>query len=310
MLIIPNMSFAQASKCEPVIAREELPISAREYFDQGVYTPCKVTLEGTTFFIFGRSSGGLGSDRILKSLRIAWPKFFKNFQFILPDATIIDAEGPIGGGPMGAFIVGIYSSKSVDPDMSAYIEQATGWAPQSSTDDYIKAHYAIFDDPHQAYVDDMVIHELGHFLFGFGITKVNSFTFKDAWFALGMGIVYDRLVWDELNSKASPLFRAVVDIWRDRFSKMNEVDQRLVNPDESRDEKLGLNRLQTYGHGKAWIYLQALREAMGKKDFDQALLSYLSRPIGSDILYDDFLSNFSSSSKTTIDAVESKFSVR
>lgn len=259
---------------------------------------------------------------MLQALTLAWPKYYAHFQLHLSVATIVDAKAPIGGGRLGDFTVGIYFSDSINDQWSKYFEKSTGWKPHSSTAGYIAEHYAAFEDPIQAYVNDMVVHELGHLLFGFGITQIklpkdpaqsdhtNAEMYRAAWFALGLGLVYDRLIWSELGHHTSPMFDSTISVWREKFSHRKDLDQRLVNPDLSNDEKAGVPRLQIYGHGKAFVYLQALRTEIGAPQFDQTVVRYLARPIGSPILYDDFLSTLPVEMKPKIEAVEARFSVR
>jgi hypothetical protein len=153
-------------------------------------------------------------------------------------------------------------------------------------------------------------HELGHLLFGFGRT-VNPTKQDDWWFSLGLGIVYDRLVWQTFSKISSPLFDSLAAIWRNKFASRADIDQRLVNPDTSRDKSADhLIRMQTYGHGKSSVYLMKLRERIGQTRFDDVVKAYLMRPHGSIIEYDDFLTFFRSPEREIIRQLEDEFQVR
>ena len=288
------------------VSLEDLPAAAKNIVADGGYQFCKISLEGTNFFILHQTKGGVGRERLVAAVQKNWPEFFRLLQVKLPDSVIADVNAPIGGGPMGNFAVGIYSSDSISKDIAKYIEEITGWPSEGSTTAYIIKHYSGFSDPTQAYVDDIVAHELGHLLFGFGRTRVQSIDYNNSWFALGLGIVYDRMVWQKNYAKPSPLFEAILALWRNRFSKEEKLDQRLINPDESNDGKFGLHRTQIYAHGKAWIFLRKLREKI--PEFDAVTKAYVTRPIGSGITYDDFLGGFKN--RAAIESVEKEFLVR
>ncbi len=49
---------------------------------------------------------------------------------------------------------------------------------------------------------------------------------------------------------------------------------------------------------------------MGIEAFDRAVVDYLSRPAGSTILYDEFLTALSETNSTAIKTIESQFEVR
>lgn len=239
------------------------------------YEKRTLSVEGTEFAVVDRVGKGFDPKMIENSIRKAWPVFIEIFGNRIKNAIVADFEAPVGGGPISLddpFVVGIYGMDSIIPQFQDYINRVTGWKNQNSTSDYIKENYSHFSDPMQAYVDDMVIHELGHFFFGFGVTKTNFTDLTLSWVPLGLGIVYDRIVWDRFYDKPSPMFHNVELIWKDKFSKMKEVDQRLQSPDTTLDGKYGLERLQIYNHGKAYAYLKELRESVGKEYFDEKIL--------------------------------------
>lgn len=197
---------------------------------------------------------------------------------------------------------------SYDEASASYLESILGWQVQPTGTAYIEKQFEKFDDPMQAYVNDQVAHELGHIFFLHGITDLKTET--DTWFGLGLGMVYDRLVWSEISETPSPVFEAFDRVWKANFANNKEIDQRLINPNTERDEEFGLIRLQTYGHAKACAYLSELRRRIGPARFDAYVRTYLSRPIGSPIGYDDFLSSFSKDDLTIAQQLESEFVVR
>lgn len=269
-----------------------------------------LTIHGTNFEIISDRHDALGFDRISHAVSKAWPEYYEIFGMQLPQVKIHDIDAPIGGGPQGLFEIGIYSAAQIDESVGDYIKQAIGWEPLKSTSDYINVHYARFADPTQAYVDDMVIHELGHLFFGWGLTKAAAFTLEDAWFALGLGIVYDRIVWNKFYSESSPLFSSVENLWRHHFAGIQSIDQRLIGPNVANDEMYGLNRIQTYGHGKAAVFLEALRETVGETIFDDHTRRYLKRDNSNSIIYDEFLATFDDSDRRKIESMELAYGIR
>ena len=124
---------------------------------------------------------------------------------------------------------------------------------------------------------------MGHIFFLHGITDLKSDA--DTWFGLGLGLVYDRLVWGKLWETPSPVFEAYQKTWKERFANNPEIDQRLIDPKTNRDQDFGLVRLQVYDHAKAYAYLSELRNRIGPSAFDAYVRAYLSRPLGSSIEY-------------------------
>lgn len=130
------------------------------------------------------------------------------------------------------------------------------------------------------------------------------------WFSLGLGLLYDRLIWDQISDTPSPVFKAMDQIWREKFKTNSKIDQRLVNPNTENDEKFGLIRLQSYDHAKAYAFLAELCLNIGSGKFDTYVKSYLSRPIGSKIDYEEFLSTFSKVDLAVVRYLETKHIVR
>lgn len=304
-----------ASRCSGVSLATELPssdvyLAAARLVDPALYELRMINVSRTRFFILGRKHDGLKIFKVERAIRKFWPKLQKQLRSDVAEAAIIDFEGPLGGGPLGTFVVGVYTSTVVSKDHGKLIRAATGWELLESSWDYIRKYYGEFTDPEQAYIDDMVAHELGHLFFGFGRTQAPLRRPEELWFSFGLGLIYDRMVWNSLNARPSPLFEAVVLRWENEFSKNKEVDQRLVGPDTSRDQAWGISRLQTYGHGKALIYLTKLRERIGYAEFDGIVREYLKRPVGSEISYGDFLKFLPQKYRSLVQKTEQEFLVR
>jgi hypothetical protein len=268
-----------------------------------------ISIEGTEFLIAGRKQGGIGLKRIESAVFRFWPSFVVRLGRLVPNAVILDFDAPLGGGPFENFVVGVYSSDNVSSEHQQLIRTVMGWNPQSSTWAYINEHYSHFPEPLDAYADDMVIHELGHLYFGWGATLAAPEQ-NDWWFSFGAGLLFDRLVWNEKYKLPSPLFQAVIEKWSQDFSHRKEIDQRLVGPNTLGDEKNGLNRMQTFGHGKAYIYLSALRKQIGTDIFDSAIHSFLSKTPPQFSNYDQFISTLNPALALGIRRIETEFVVR
>jgi hypothetical protein len=272
------------------------------------YKHVPLVVAGTQFHLFARERGGLSLERIKNTLQIAWPEFVNLLGNSIREAAVMDFDAPMGGGPLDRYIIGLFYSKAIAPDFQKIIERASGWPAQSSTQKYIDRHYADFKNPNDAYVDDMLIHELGHLYFGFGNTLAPK-ELDNAWFSFGLGILYDRLIWDQLNSVQSPLFSSIDQQWK-IFAKDSSIDQRLVNPNTSNDVSAGLNRRQVYGHGKAWAYLSALRAFLGESAFDRSVLRYIEEKKNKELDYDDFLNFLPAQMNALILHLEKQWVVR
>lgn len=125
-----------------------------------------------------------------------------------------------------------------------------------------------------------------------------------------MGLLYDRIAWDEVYHAPSPLFENVIRKWTDDFSKRKEIDQRLINPDTSGDGRIGLQRLQTYGHGKAYKFLQAARGKIGAEKFDQKMNEFLFSDQIPTSDYNRFLQGFNTDDLSGIAVVERDFAIK
>lgn len=276
--------------------------------DPNVYYGIRTAIKGTCFNIFVRKKSAIGMERFHKSIGIAWPRWQSFFPIQCPPITILETDWGLGGGSLGPFTIAVHFKEKYDSDSSKYLELILNWPQKPTGSEYINEQFIGFEDPMQAYVTDQVIHELGHIFFLHGITDLKSEA--DTWFALGLGLVYDRLIWKDVSTTPSPVFEALDHIWKTKFANNFEIDQRLINPNTDNDKKLGLIRLQTYGHAKAHAFLSELRLRIGSSKFDKYVKTYLSRPIGSPITYEEFLSIFSAKDLITVRKTEAEFVVR
>jgi hypothetical protein len=285
--------------------REVAEILATEAYDMKV-----VKVDETRFVIYGRKSGGIGVERIARNLTKIWRSFTELPRERVPVAWIVDVEAPMGGGPLAPFAVGLFSSKTIGPEFQAVLETTIGWARLPSTQAYIDTYYAGFTDPTQAYVEDMLTHEIGHLFFGFGLTTEPNRPLYRSWFSLGLGLVYDRVAWGKNNASPSPLFDGLRALYQDKYSKISEIDQRLIDPDTANDGQFDMNRAQVFAHGKSHLFLSALRDAVGAAVFDNAVTQYLSRAPGSSGGYDEFLKVLPAETESIRLKVEKEFQVR
>lgn len=267
---------------------------------------------GNTTFTIIEMENGFGKQRIIQAIRNSWKHFNSIFEYSPEHITIIeDSSAPMGGGAKEDFVFHIYTMEDIPIEVAPLIESMLGWSPQDSTANYILNEYSDFDDPIQAYVDDVVIHELAHAYLGYGKTKVNGVEL-DNWFALGLGIVYDRLIWNKLNNgKKSPIFFNTVQIWKNKYSRNQNIDQKLINPDISNDQRGGLvSRMQTYGHGKSYVFLRKLREQITPIVFDKIVNKFITKAPQPTISYDNFLLDIPAEYDDIIKNLEEEFQVR
>lgn len=264
-------------------------------------------IQATRIEVILRKKTVLDREKITQSIQKIMPLIQQQMGFSPEKIVLIDSDGPIGGGPSGAYSVAVYSTDNMTPFYAQLVEQATGWPAEKSTMDYIKKYYKQFPDPEQAYIDDIVLHELMHTYLGFGLTKASP-NQSDWWFTFGLGLLMDRQIWKKLYTLPSPLFEAPVHQWKNKYSKMKQIDQRLIQPDTKNDQHYNLVRLQIYGHGKAFVYLQNLRKLVGEKLFDQAVKSWVQSR--QDLNYDLFIQDNFKSQMIKIQKLEKQFIIR
>ena len=131
-LAIASQAGAAITK-PPPIRFDEVPLEAQELVDRALYDAAKLKVEGTDFFLLTRKSGGLGMARMATAVSVGWPALQKTLPVKVPSATIIDFDAAFGGGPMGKFIVGVYTTDAIDSEFGKVMEQVTGWAPLRSS---------------------------------------------------------------------------------------------------------------------------------------------------------------------------------
>jgi len=290
------------------VAWEEVPAAALKEIDPRKYSAFKIIVSETSFYILTRKSGGISAQRFASAISRSWPLWRQRFDVSIPTVSILDTDQYLGGGSPSEFVLAVYLGDIAPPEVNDFFRLAFGWSPLPTCRQYIDVHYGSFADPLQAYVEDMVIHELGHLIFGFGLTKTPEN--ERMWFALGLGLVYDRLIWSRLNAEPSPLFTSLVNVWREKLSWHPDIDQRLVHPDTTQDKSLGVIRLQSYDHGKALEYLSRLRSEIGEHRFDRLIRRYIDPGRGMPIRYDDFLSLLSSEEIKIVNRLEQMLIVR
>ena len=176
---------------------------------------------------------------------------------------------------LGSDTIGIYAMQSIPEHFQKYIKRTLGIVAESNTKRLVNRIYKQYENPIEIYTFDMVFHELLHLYFGFGETVPNIKTSHDLWFALGLGMLYDRIYFEKEFNTTSPFFQLVMDRWNQNFRLNESIEQALEQPDTSRDQENGLERLQVFGHGKALLYLQHLRTLVGKEIFDGQIQSSL-----------------------------------
>ncbi len=90
-------------------------------------------------------------------------------------------------------------------------------------------------------------------------------------------MIYDMEITKQLTGNYPQLELDIIKSWKDKYSKLADVDQRLVNPDKTGDKKHTFDRKKVFAHGKAASYLMAVREKVGHAIFDEAVKSYLHK---------------------------------
>lgn len=300
-LLIGCQSFTRTKPVSEVLKR------AQSFAPTDTHHFQQIEVSGTRFYVFTRKNPVLRDVNFVKSIQTYWPHIQGMFGIPVQEAAVIDLEGPFSGGPLAPFVLGIFSASHTDTEFQLIHQSATGWKPKSSTAEYISDHYGKFDHPAQSYVDDMIAHELGHLYFGFGLTKASE---KDAdwWFPVGLGLLYDRLAWSAVNNIPSPLFSSTSKQWK-HFAKL-PVDQRLINPDTTRDREYQLPRRQVYVHAKALAFLQAIRGQLIATTFDKYITELLVASTNKEIKYNDFLMMLLPEEKAIVNRIEQDFRIR
>lgn len=150
-----------------------------------------------------------------------------------------------------------------------------GWTPQPTSKAYVEANYPKSANQWEEYLFGTFAHEIGHLFFGFGSTREKVTSADDLWFSLGLGVIIDMDITNQLIGRKPQLEADIIKSWSDIYSKKPDIDQRLINPDKTNDAKYKFDRKKVFAHGKAAFYLERLREKVGQKAFDETVSRYL-----------------------------------
>lgn len=241
-----------------------------------------IVVAGTPFTIMSRKQGSyINLGALTKAVKLVWPQYVERFYSIPRHIFFIGLEGPLGGGSVGNNVLAIYDSKKISAELQSYLHHNSGFRYTSeNTKGYMEEIYPESSQPVWNYTLDLVAHELGHLYFGFGETYENARARHDPWLSLGLGLIYDQEFYRNIAGKQPQLVGFSTRRWREHFSKIKDIDQRLENPDTSNDEKYHLDRLQSFSHGKSSVVLGELRNRLGAKKFDQLVLRYIKGELG------------------------------
>jgi hypothetical protein len=262
------------------------------FADRQLYAVNRFNVEQTEFSVIHRkNSSGFDPSRIQKIVSRSWPVYLNIFPKST-DAIVFyeDPSMPVGAGPAGTNVLGFGFQESTPPEIQDFLKTQAGWPAFSSSFGYISWVYKSSRDPVSDYWTTAVNHELGHLFFGFGDTTERHPYLYDYWFSLGMGILFDEQITAGMIGAPPALYENLVGYWKDHFSLNTNIDQRLVEPDISTDasqDVSSFNRLQHFGHAKAFYVLRKIREAIGADVFDRLAIDYV-RHGGSSEGYLDF----------------------
>ncbi|MEZ4742903.1 MAG: M1 family aminopeptidase [Bdellovibrionota bacterium] len=277
------------------------------------YTVTMHHCQDTKFVILSRENVGFGKEKIIKAIEKSWPIYVSLFGNKVSSAGICDFKAPIGGGPLGEpFLIGLYSTNDISTEVQRFIKSVTGWEEHSSTFEYLNTYYAEYGNPIEAYIDDVVFHELGHLFFGFGVTHTDFENISESWFPLGLGITYDRIIWQKYYTGYGPIISSMVNLWREIYSKNKNIDQKLINPNISNDKEFGLDRLQVYSHGKSFCFLNKLREVIGYEIFDKIVNCLIQENSSLHLTYQKFRTSIDSDQtlKKLLDKTEQEYEIK
>lgn len=228
---------------------------------------------GTDFQLLLRKSNAvIKVGDIKKAVRLVWPKYVHKFGNPTPHVVIADLDWDfISGGLIGTNIVGLFSLPKISAETAKAIGKDLSWKPGTSTRKFVELNYKGSKSPWNDYLIAMVSHELAHFYFGLGKTQEYATQIHDMWFSLGMGMVYDRQVTEQIIGRPDIFFDQVEKKWHHQFHNNSKVDQRLIGPNTSGDKSAKLSRSHVYAHGKASYVLRDLRQRLGEKFFDNVV---------------------------------------
>jgi hypothetical protein len=257
-----------------------LPRSASQWVigiaHKSLWNKSSFVFKGTQFeLVSPKSKPSISERHWEESVKSIWTAFTKRFGNPSDHVVFVDLNGPISGGPLGENVLGIFASEKIDPKIQEDIQANLGWSPQPSTRAYVEANYPSNKNKWEEYLFGTFAHELGHFYFGFGLTRQDVTRTEDLWCSLGLGMLYDMEVTAELLGREPQLEVDIIKSWQDRYANLQDIDQRLINPDTSGDKKYPFDRKKVFAHGKATYYLRKVRGKIGAATFDQAVKQYL-----------------------------------
>ena len=157
--------------------------------DMSEYELKTMTVVDTSFHLLGRRQGGLGLDRLERSLIKMWPTLAQGFSNHPDEVAIIEIQGLTSSGQKDEFFLQIAHDETQDKKI-------------------LKKHYQKFRNAKQAFTDDLVMHSLVFLFFG------NKS--KDGWFGEGLRLLYADLAWNSIIKNPSP--------WSQSFTTINEVN--------------------------------------------------------------------------------------
>ena len=217
-----------------------------------------------------------------------WKEFTERFGIPTDHLVFLDLEGPISGGPLGENVLGIFATEKMKPAVQEDMKENLGWSPLTSTRAYVEANYPASKNQWEEYLFGTFSHEIGHLFFGFGLTRQRVSNADDLWFSLGLGMLYDMEVTEKLIGRKPQLELDIIKSWEKNYANVQNIDQRLVNPNKTEDKKYTFDRKKVFAHGKAAFYLNKVREKIGKSKFDKAVLDYLKKCGKCEAGYEDF----------------------
>ena len=123
-------------------------------------------------------------------------------------------------------------------------------------------------------------------------------------------MLYDMELTKQLIGREPQLQLDLINSWFVRYSKLKDIDQRLISPNTTEDKKYPFDRKKVFAHGKSASYLKKVREKIGEKLFDGAVNEYLKKCGNCTGGYDDFKKFFGKSVQLEITALEKEHLVR
>ena len=228
--------------------------------------------------LMAKQNGAHLSAQLMQPLlaKVSKP-FVARFGRATDHLVLVDSDwDAISGGLLGSNVLAFFAQSVISPEQQSHFKDSFGWEPRGSTSAYVAELYKHARDPWDAYMTGMLAHEFAHLYFGFGHTSERIVDLHELWFSLGLGLLYDEIITNELLGRRDAFFQAVETNWRTQFANNKSIDQRLVKPDTSKDQAFRLSRAHVYAHGKALAVLRALRERVGADAFDRAVVNYLA----------------------------------